>query len=391
MPAAAVRPFAALALLAPLVGATAPKGLVPLLLVATLWQAFELGRARLWAPLPHAALIWPAALVVWAAASGLWAPGPAEPLRTVAGLAVAVLAARTFLVAARTLDAAGRRAVRLALLAGVLGGLAFLAVEVATDGALFKGYYRSIGRIEDYDDAVLNRRIAALLLFGWIAAGALAALRRGWLALALLAVLGVVVFGGSMHSAKLALLLSLLVAGLAFALGRPVHRAFAALLVAGIAVAPLLPFGPLAPVRWEGRILDDYYSAEHRLHIWRFAAERIADRPVTGWGLDASPHLPGGTEKLPKRGTRMSVHTHNGALQVWLELGAIGALLLAGLAWVAAAASGRPATPTARAAALGTLAAASGIFCLSFGVWQTAWLANLAVLPGLLAATLPDD
>ena len=35
-------------------------------------------------------------------------------------------------------------------------------------------------------------------------------------------------------------------------------------------------------------------SAGHRLEIWHFAGQRIAERPLLGWGLDASRAIPGG-------------------------------------------------------------------------------------------------
>ncbi len=40
------------------------------------------------------------------------------------------------------------------------------------------------------------------------------------------------------------------------------------------------------------------YSGIHRLLIWRFTADRIAERPALGWGMDASRALPGGKTDL---------------------------------------------------------------------------------------------
>ena len=117
------------------------------------------------------------------------------------------------------------------------------------------------------------------------------------------------------------------------------------------------------------------------------AAERIAERPLAGWGAAATRHVPGGSGELPGGGTYISLHTHNGTLQVWLELGAVGAGLLAALA--AALALAAAATPSRGDAvlALAGFAAAGTVFNLSFGIWQEDWLAMLALTAALLAAT----
>jgi O-antigen ligase len=83
-------------------------------------------------------------------------------------------------------------------------------------------------------------------------------------------------------------------------------------------------------------------SAAHRLLIWDFVSERIAERPLLGWGMDSSRAVPGGTghpdaAMLAAFGLAaksdwfsyaqlLPLHPHNLALQVWLELGAVGAL-----------------------------------------------------------------
>ena len=85
-------------------------------------------------------------------------------------------------------------------------------------------------------------------------------------------------------------------------------------------------------------------SALHRMLIWDFTAERIAERPLLGWGMEASRTVPGGRGqpeaaaldrmRVTDPGQRrwfaephvqiLPLHPHNGALQLWLELGAVG-------------------------------------------------------------------
>jgi len=135
-------------------------------------------------------------------------------------------------------------------------------------------------------------------------------------------------------------------------------------------------------------------SAVHRLVIWDFAAARIAEKPITGWGLEASRAMPGGRAQ-PDAATLdrlnitapaqraflasphvevMPLHPHNGALQLWLELGGIGALIGAALMLALGFAAARSAAPAVGA---GMLASAAVTGMLSFGLWQAWWVACL--------------
>ncbi len=89
------------------------------------------------------------------------------------------------------------------------------------------------------------------------------------------------------------------------------------------------------------------WSGMHRLLIWRFTSERIAERPLLGWGMDAARELPGGKTHLatrfpdaglPEDAEALPLHPHDAVLQWEVELGIPGtALCLAagGLGFVA--------------------------------------------------------
>ena len=64
-------------------------------------------------------------------------------------------------------------------------------------------------------------------------------------------------------------------------------------------------------------------SWSERLDMWAFAAAKIVEKPWAGWGLDASRTF----------GSAISLHTHDAAIQIWLELGAVGAVLAAAF-WI---------------------------------------------------------
>jgi O-antigen ligase len=137
------------------------------------------------------------------------------------------------------------------------------------------------------------------------------------------------------------------------------------------------------------------HSALHRLLIWRFTSERIADRPWLGWGMDAARELPGGKAKLIETlsepvivpdAVALPLHPHNAVLQWRVELGLPGLLLcvalVVGILWRI----GRSGSRALIAARLACAAAGLTIGMLGYGAWQAWWLSSL-----WLAAALFTD
>jgi O-antigen ligase len=202
------------------------------------------------------------------------------------------------------------------------------------------------------------------------------------------------------ETARLATIAGLGAALFSLAAPRLGPRLVGALVAVAVLVMPLLvgfipkiPSASLPP------------SAVHRLVIWDFAAARIAEKPLAGWGLEASRALPGGRAR-PDAATLdrlnittpaqreflalahvevMPLHPHNGALQLWLELGGIGALIGAALILLLGFAASRSAAPAVGA---GMLASAAVTGMLSFGLWQAWWVASL-LLAMVALALLP--
>ena len=87
-------------------------------------------------------------------------------------------------------------------------------------------------------------------------------------------------------------------------------------------------------------------------------------------------------------GDAIPLHTHNGALQVWLELGLPGAVMVIALWLVLLRRVGAAADRVQRAAAAAVMSAYLAIGAVSFGVWQPWWLAVgvLAALGSIVGA-----
>lgn len=169
-------------------------------------------------------------------------------------------------------------------------------------------------------------------------------------------------------------------------------------LIAAILVMPLVPVTLKSGAWVEAFPGSTAFSVHHRLEIWRFTAERILERPLLGWGFDASRAIPGGNELIRFVGpwaelepeqrpnaVTMPLHPHNGILQIWLELGLVGAMLLTGLVLVLFRAIDRMAQNNAAIHSMlyATFAATFTVFCLSFGAWQSRWQAAMWLIAGL--------
>ncbi len=156
-------------------------------------------------------------------------------------------------------------------------------------------------------------------------------------------------------------------------------------LAAGILAAPLIASAPQFDALAQRR--DVSVSIYHRAAIWSFAAEKILEKPAFGWGLHASRTMPEGKVQFAPGAELLPLHPHNAALQIWLELGLIGAIAAA----AAILALGRRihGDRATRAALAGTLLAAFTVGSVGYGIWQGWWMGALWILVALGTVLVP--
>lgn len=141
-----------------------------------------------------------------------------------------------------------------------------------------------------------------------------------------------------------------------------------------------------------------------RFYLWNAAAREIKKNPILGYGMGSTPFLDPSKEVmywsyLDKMDTRQEVaslriplHSHNIALQYWLELGMIGMIigtwfLLATLLMIQRAQLNR----TAEIFCIGFFINALGIAWISLGIWQNWWIACLWLVGGILSTIVCSD
>jgi O-antigen ligase len=351
-----------------------PRGTAALVSAAGLCAAglvLSTGRSR---PTPLLAVVAVplVGLLLWGIASALWSVDPMRSLAValrLAGLAAAGLA----LASAARLVVAPRRLAFL-LFVGMALGIGIVAIELATAGGL-----SSLLSDRAFRPTQLNQASISFALLVLPASAALVCLGQPILATLLAAATAVAVYALAGTAAKAVLVFGLAM-GLLLCRARPI-LAWVAMIISVLAIitAPLT-FARLERLPGLGETADGFkISAGHRLLIWSFAGDRIAERPLTGWGLDSSRAIPGGDDPIRPGETWMPLHPHNAALQVWLELGAPGAVLFALMAAMVWGALARVEWPPLFAAAAGAALTIAFIGCFAtYGIWQEWWLGTLS-------------
>lgn len=156
------------------------------------------------------------------------------------------------------------------------------------------------------------------------------------------------------------------------------------LAIAVIMLAPVLAFfasnyaasvSPDLPLSWD-----------HRLRMWGYCWQVIADHPLRGAGFDASrtfneTYIASDGREI----TTVSLHPHNAGIQIWTETGFIGAVM----ASVVIAALFKPLGEFIQSrghagAVSGVITAVIIISSLTYGAWQFWWWACVFFVVGTL-------
>jgi exopolysaccharide production protein ExoQ len=281
-------------------------------------------------------------------------------------------------------------------LGGLLAGVALFGVEALLNFPVHR-WWNAIPA-EDIAQILYSnvpkRSSALLCLLVWPAALAIDRIGRRRLALALPVAYALLCLPLTSRSAMLGIAIGLAAYVLAL-WSRPAARRLlgAVVSVAFVAVLPL--------VLLFDRVLDLtrapwlFTSAQHRVEIWGMAADRALETPLLGQGIDASRALaPHGevSRFSPITDSLLPLHPHNAFLQIWLELGGVGAALA--LATTLLLLNGvKSLDQRDQPFALALFATGLAMISTAYGVWQPWWMAGFlaAGLTLRLAARVPAD
>jgi O-antigen ligase len=227
---------------------------------------------------------------------------------------------------------------------------------------------------------IFNRSALTLLVLAPPLLGLVSHPERRWRAAALAGILAFTV----LYSESGAAALGLLVGSGAYLVARWSRRLALALaaaaLVGAVASAPVAGelFARAIPPAAHARLAET--NSQARVDIWRSFGAAVRQAPWTGSGFGpgaAFAVTPAAQRVDPSfRGLLSVGHTHNAALQIWAELGAVGALLgLLVLCLVLRALARLPEGRFAPRFAL--MAAVTAVAVVGHGAWQGWWAAAI--------------
>ena len=368
---------AAFALAGPVVS-MAPLGMAALTIgaavLATVSERIWGGR---WPSPPLLVSVLAGALVAWCALTLIWDIQPPDGARKLTDLVPVLGALLAYLGLARLADDDQKRRFSLALVGGVAVGLILLCIETGFDFPIFRAIFGN----DDprlIDGVQAKRATDALPLAVWPAALALVRLGKVWFGVVLVGVFSgaCAVLTASSATLGMAVSLAILVLGVISVVWT--RRLLAALMI--LAFALVIPTSIYAYREGASTSHMVKNSGRHRMEIWDFAARKTLDRPLFGHGFNSSRFVPNDGEVSQFLGIGKPIiplHPHNGYLQIWLELGAVGvAIVIALLLTMLNGIRRWPVLP-ARFALAG-YGAALVVAGLAFGIWQTWWMATLA-------------
>ena len=320
-----------------------------------------------------------------ALASLVWSVDRARSLRSVIELSPVIVAGLVAVAAAPVLTA--RHGARAALARAAALGIFVAAGLVLLELALTLPLRRLVGA--RLDTADLKRAATPLAILVWPAIALLAPSRRAvWGALLVAAAFAAALAAHS-GTAMFGVLAGLAALGLARLAPRAAVATAGAGAVGALLLAPLIA-RKLEPGLALFAALERFH-AHHRILIWDAFAQRVGQRPFLGHGFGAIDRVwaapgPDGRPVDPAVAwVTENIHAHDQPLQIWVELGAAGALVA-----IAVAAAVLLRIERLPAAAQPTrLAAFAAIFAISlvgFGAWQAWWPATIAAALALFAA-----
>jgi exopolysaccharide production protein ExoQ len=367
---------AAFALAPPLL-AVAPLGMAPLLIAtAVLGYVVERVLSGGWPRVPADTAVLFAIFLVWCAASLIWDLNPGSGARKLVDVVLITGSLLALLALASRIDLEQSRRLSWALAGGMLVGLLLLAIETVFDFPLYRAVMGSSPKLDDLIES--KRSVDALPLLIWPACLALARLNLPWLGALLAAVFTVACVKLTASSATMGMVLAMMTFGACFVSIPWVRRILTAATV--LAFALILPLAIVAYGMGGTTAHWLKHSGQHRIEIWHFVAQKTLEHPLFGYGFNASRYVPNGdavSQFLPPGQSLIPLHPHDAFLQVWLETGAVGAIIVVAILLAALKATLYWPAGVARFTLPG-YAAGLVVAGLAFGVWQSWWMATIA-------------
>ena len=328
-------------------------------------------------------------LLTWGMLSAVWSIDPAESVVKALKLTAASFMGGIIVIGVGLTSATQKQRIVNAIISGIIVALCFTALRYAWIHLRpeTNGFPEGLDPI-----SALNPGLTVLAVLFWPVMAELS-VRSSWKTLAGVGiVLASLLAVSTSGSAVLAVLMGAIGFTAAAIWPRVATYVIAFVLFAGIVSAPFIASRLSADMRLPYLTKSLSGSAYHRVYIWEFAAEKSLSRPVLGWGLASSRAIPGGSEKPPVGTAYLPLHPHHAGLQIWLELGGVGALL-AGIISVMAVLrrQTRHHTRLSLCVLAGTALSIASVAFTAYSTWQSWWVAMIWLTCGILVGFRPSS
>jgi exopolysaccharide production protein ExoQ len=343
------------------------------------------------------------ALTIWGVASLIWTVSFDLSLTVARSLPIIMLGGLLLIMSLQTLNSSNRAIVSRSTISGFFLGISLALIEVTTDYSISK-----IVHIVKYGGAwshympgfVINNGISLLVMLLWPTLMFLCYQKHQKLAFIGFTITVYVAAQSLNFAATIAIGVGSLSFLVAFFTPRLIYRVAAIGLTLLVLGAPFV-MKALPDAQTIGKDLPELsYSVYPRLVIWQYAANLVMEKPLLGHGIrtsralsksdtqiaflyrDKGETLTGNTKDIP-------LHPHSGLIQIWLELGAAGAVLgLALILCILGGISRSSAPPMAKALAFAALVSSLCLISVSYGLWQSWWVASLWLQGSLMKLSL---
>ncbi len=377
---------------APVLGFIAPKGLTPAVILGGTIGIIILRiqkRQIKWLNKPLIIIL--LSVCLWSIISCLWAVNFTSAIVGSAKLLGNLIAGGLFYVVFQSLENFEKKLISNYVIAGFIFVLCIIIFEILTGSALYAKLKYVPPTPHIRDQAWLSTAVVVLSLFVWPVILALykknlpfqTRKKKVLLLVCTLSSILVISVQIGFLSGAAAVICGIIGASFVTNLGQSTG---AKVFIIVIILASLTPFGlkqlenPIGQIK---SVISVPYSAEHRLAIWKFTADKIVEKPVKGWGMNASKFIPGGgvflfSETGRQYGRALPLHPHNVIAQIWLELGLPGIVMFIGLlSFILLKVVKLDYSKFEVAMIFGQIATVLVIANLSFGIWQAWWIATL--------------
>lgn len=343
------------------------------------------------------------ALTIWGVSSLIWTVSFDLSLTVARSLFISMLGGLLLVMSLKTLDSRNWAIIGRSTISGFFLGVSLALIDVTTGYSISKIVHilRHSSTWGHYMPGfVINNGISLLVMLLWPTLVFLWHKKRHKLAFMGLIVTAYITVQSFNFAAAISIGVGSLSFLMAFFIPRIIYKVTAVGLTLLILGAPFA-MQALPDARTIGKNLPELsYGVYPRLVIWQYASNLVMERPLLGHGIRTSRALSkadtqisflyrdkgeirtGNTKDIP-------LHPHSGLIQIWLELGAGGAIL--GLILVLCilwGISSSVAPPMAKALAFAAFVSSLCLISVSYGLWQSWWMASLWLQGSLISLSI---